>query len=69
MGCTSQTQHKPICESKENIKLLKLHTLSPCTRGVSQLKSSLERSNAPYGTNIRKINFPTQTTVDGVAVS
>jgi hypothetical protein len=40
-----------------------------CTREVSRLKSSLERSNIPYGTNTRKTNFPPQTTLDGVVCS
>jgi hypothetical protein len=26
--------------------------MRPCTRDISRLKSSLERSNTPYGTNI-----------------
>jgi hypothetical protein len=43
--------------------------MRPCTRDVSQLKSSLERNNTLYGTNTRKTNVSTQTTIDGVEVS
>jgi hypothetical protein len=43
--------------------------MRPCTREGSRLKSSLERSDTPYGTNTRKTNFPTQTTFDGAVVS
>jgi hypothetical protein len=33
------------------------------------MKSSLEKSNTPYGANTRKTNFPTQPAFDGVVVS
>jgi hypothetical protein len=42
--------------------------MRPCTREVSRYKSSLEGNNTLYGTNRRKTNFPTQSTLDGVVV-
>jgi hypothetical protein len=40
--------------------------MRPCTRELTRYKSSLERRETPYGTNRRKTNFPTQSTLDGV---
>jgi hypothetical protein len=40
--------------------------MRPCTRELSLQKSSLERRNTPYGTNIRKTNFPAQSALDAV---
>jgi hypothetical protein len=67
MGYTSQAQHKPYARAKK-ILILNSARMRPCTRELARQKSSLERRHTPHGTNIRKTNFPTQSTLDGVVV-
>jgi hypothetical protein len=50
MGYISQTQHKPSARAKETLNYQNSTRMRPYIRVVAPMRSSLERSNTPYGT-------------------
>jgi hypothetical protein len=51
MGYINQTQHKPSATAKKTLNYWNSTRTRLCTRELSRLKLSLERSNTPYGAN------------------
>jgi hypothetical protein len=62
MGYTNQAQHKPSARPEKRFNYYKLYKYEALYQRI------IEGRNASYGTNIRKINFPTQYALDGVVV-
>jgi hypothetical protein len=68
MGYANQAQHKPSARANTNIKILKNYTYAALHQRTIKTEIITGGCDTPYGTNTRKTNFPTQSTLDGIVV-
>jgi hypothetical protein len=64
----SKQRKNHVRDVRQNIKILKIHTYEALYQRTIRIEFSAGEKKSPYGTNTKNTNFPTQYTLDAVAL-